>query len=563
MNEQVKNYSGYECDRLDPARKLVIERTIWFESEKADISALSALSALPLAELMRLRQESVAAEQAVFERLQTEAGAWEQQAGNTRFLEKAIEYLQTPPAKHTSNRWETTYHDWQIRSNAVYQMSYCINEYTRYDRQAQESLPYSWSLTWNVRTNSPVDERNVKIAGQEHKTFRDKAVLEKYLAGRIKAYDRLFTETVPSVPKEYAEPFKVNGLLLPGYVIEREPQQAVQPMLPAPEQTEADAPAMQAAPHTALPLTDLQKKAVAIAKKYESLPTQEKIAVIAQAFGCTAGRIETSPCAGEWRGSSDVSIRFDNGASLFLGNCLTPKAKTAAVQRELVSAVLPCYNTEIVSAAKEAALASLMEREAKDNAIAAQKGLKPYTLLNVEFNDSADSQYSGYRGWYYVTLVVDGKILSHIESGLNHDIAEGKVSAEPTREKYFAAGALKDSEVDFVFNNVGFSSTSTLYTLPVSDAVLRRAERTLAERTRGEKGQNNGQNVIYTMHTNPRSESLADRSFLQVYEQKPDGKAVPGEVLFIGTSEKCRELLQSLNDGALTQDEVKTLYAKA
>ena len=238
---------------------------------------------------------------------------------------------------------------------------------------------------------------------------------------------------------------------------------------------------------TEKPLTDLQKKAAAIAEKYEAFSTQEKIGVIAQAFGGTAGRIETSPCTGKWRGTSDISIRFDNGASLFLGNRLTPKAKTAAVQRELVNDTLLRYNPEIVSATKEAALASLMEREARDNALAAQKGLKPYILLNVEFNDGADGQSSGYMGWYYVTLAVDGNICSHIETGLNYDIADGKVSAEPTREKYFAAGALKDSEVDYVFNNVGFSSSSGLYALPVSDAVLQRAEKTLAERTKAQE----------------------------------------------------------------------------
>ena len=904
VSEQEKNYSSYDFDRLEVAKKLVIERSIYFESEKADISALTGLS---LAELTRLRQESAAAEQAVFDRLKTEAAAWEQQAGNTRFLEKAIEYVQTPPVKHTSNKWAKTEYEWQLRSNAVYQMRYHVYENTRYDRQAQKSVPYSWSLTWSVRTNGPNHEQNVKIAGQERKTFSDKAAMEKYLAGRIKAYDRLFTEPAPPVPKEYAEPFKVNGLLLPGYVIEGEPpqhtapQQAAQPTRPDPEKVEMDAAAMQAAPltveppqpqpvipinltaekpaeklkeitdrleqgitelfdserykeylrvmskfhnysfnntlliamqkpdaslvagftawknqfqrnvkkgekgikiiapspfkikqetekidpqtqkpvigrdgkpvteekeitipaykvvsvfdvsqtegkelpdiavdaltgdveqysdffaalektspvpigfekieggahgyyhledkrialdegmselqtlktaiheiahaklhdidlnapkdeqqprvdrrtreveaesvaytvcqhygldtsdysfgyvagwssgrelaelkssletirsaaadiinsidghtaelqkqheaekaapdlaavqeqqseKTAPPLTDLQKKAAAIAEKYEALSTQEKIGVIAQAFGGTAGRIETLPCTGRWRGTSDISIRFDNGASLFLGNRLTPKAKTAAVQRELVNDTLLRYNPEIVSATKEAALASLMEREAKDNAIAAQKGLKPYTLLNVEFNDGADGQSSGYMGWYYVTLAVDGNICSHIETGLNYDIADGKVSAEPTREKYFAAGALKDSEVDYVFNNVGFSSASGLYALPVSDAVLQRAEKTLAERTQAQAAQRTEKDVIYTMHTNPRSESLADRSFLQAYEQQPDGKAIPGDLLFVGTPEKCRELLQSLNAGDLTQGEVKALYAKA
>ena len=825
VSEQEKNYSSYDFDRLEVAKKLVIERSIYFESEKADISALTGLS---LTELTRLRQESAAAEQAVFDRLKTEAAAWEQQAGNTRFLEKAIEYVQTPPVKHTSNKWEKTDYEWQLRSNAVYQMRYHVYENTRYDRQTQKSVPYSWSLTWSIYTNGPIHEQNVKIAGQERKTFSDKAAMEKYLAGRIKAYDRLFTELAPPVPKEYAEPFKVNGLLLPGYAIEGEPpqhtapQQAAQPTHLDPEKVEMDAAAMQAAPLTVEPpqpqpvipinltaekpaeklkeitdrleqgitelfdserykeylrvmskfhnysfnntlliamqkpdasliagftawknqfqrnvkkgekgikiiapspfkikqetekidpqtqkpvigrdgkpvteekeitipaykvvsvfdvsqtegkelpdiavdaltgdveqysdffaalektspvpigfekieggahgyyhledkrialdegmselqtlktaiheiahaklhdidlnapkdeqqprvdrrtreveaesvaytvcqhygldtsdysfgyvagwssgrelaelkssletirsaaadiinsidghtaelqkqheaekaapdlaaaqeqqtektLTDLQKKAAAIAEKYEALSTQEKIGVIAQAFGGTAGRIETSPCTGKWRGTSDISIRFDNGASLFIGNRLTPKAKTAAVQRELVNDTLLRYNPEIVSATKEAALASLMEREAKDNAIAAQKGLKPYTLLNVEFNDGADGQSSGYMGWYYVTLAVDGNICSHIETGLNYDIADGKVSVEPTREKYFAAGALKDSEVDYVFNNVGFSSASGLYALPVSDAVLQRAEKTLAERTQAQE----------------------------------------------------------------------------
>ena len=224
--------------------------------------------------------------------------------------------------------------------------------------------------------------------------------------------------------------------------------------------------------------TELQKKAAEIAQKYESLPMQDRIGIIAQTFGCTSGKIETSPCSGKWRGTSDISIRFDNGASLGIGNDLTPKAKTAKVQNELVNATLLRYNPEIVAAAKEAALAALRAREVKDNEIAAQKGLKPYTLLNVELHDGADSK-SGYMGWYYVTLVVDGKIHSHLETGLAYDIAGGKVSETPSKRSYYTAGALKEAEVDYVFNNVGFSSTSDLYSLPISAEVRERAERPL------------------------------------------------------------------------------------
>ena len=210
-------------------------------------------------------------------------------------------------------------------------------------------------------------------------------------------------------------------------------------------------------------LTDLQKKAVEIAKKYESLPMKDKIGIIAQTFGCTSGKIETSVCYGKWRGTSDMAIRFDNGTSLGIGNEKTPQAKSAKVQNEYINSVLIRYNPEIVAAAKEAALAPLRRREAVDNAIAAQKGLKPYTILTVELNDGTADKGGGYIGWYYVTLAVDGKIHAHLETGLAHSIASGTVSEIPTREKYFTAGALKEAYVDYVFNNVGFSSISDMY----------------------------------------------------------------------------------------------------
>ena len=230
-------------------------------------------------------------------------------------------------------------------------------------------------------------------------------------------------------------------------------------------------------------LTELQAKAIEIAARYKNYSLQGKIDVIAKAFGCKTGVIHTSPCRGKWRGTSDMMIQLDNGASLFLGNHLTPKTKTVKLQTEFVDTALAAYNPEIVQATKEAALPMLLKREVIDNEIAAQKGLKPYTLLNVEFNNRTDEQTGGYMGWYYVTLAVDGKICTHLETGLSHDIANGKVSDILTRANYFTAGALKETDVDYVFNNVGFSSASSLYTLPLQDDVLKRAKKTLAVRT--------------------------------------------------------------------------------
>ena len=274
MSEQEKNYSSYAHDDLDPAKKMRIERTIYIESDKADISTLTAL---PLAELIRLRQESEAAEQSIYAKLQEQAYAWEQQAGNTRFIEKAIEYVKTPEVSHTSNEWKDEQYDRHVISNRVYKMQYHIYENTRYDPVKKESVPHSWHLSWSVRTNNQDGYNQGKIAGQDRKVFTDKAAMEKYLNGRIKAYSHLFTELSPPLPQEYAEYFKVNGQLLPGYTIEGEqqpeqspqdPQRSEQPQPQSephqqaePEPTEAAAPviadqetAAAAQPRTVVPI---------------------------------------------------------------------------------------------------------------------------------------------------------------------------------------------------------------------------------------------------------------------------------------------------------------------
>ena len=219
MDEWKTGYSSYDRDRLDAADKMKIERGIYFETKDADISPLTAL---PLAELMKLREESAAAEQTVFENLKVQASAWEEQAAKTLLFDKAIEYARIPEVKHTANKWQDEGNDRHTISNRVYKMSYHVYENTRYDRKAEKSIPYSYTLSWNIYTNSPHGYGQAKIAGQDRKVFADRAAMEKYLNGRIKAYEKLFTEISPAIPPEYAEQFRVNGQLLPGYTVEGE-----------------------------------------------------------------------------------------------------------------------------------------------------------------------------------------------------------------------------------------------------------------------------------------------------------------------------------------------------
>ena len=226
-------YSSYDHDKLETAETMRIERRIYFEAKDGDIAPYVSL---PPEQLHAMREESAAAEQAIFNDLARRAAAWEQQAGKTLLLDKAIEYTRTTVVQHTSNEWQKGEYDRYTRSNRVYQMNYHIYENTRYDKEAQQSIPYSWTLTWSVRTNSP-SRTQAKIAGQDRKVFTDKAAMEKYLNGRIKAYDRLFTEISPPIPQEYADYFKVNGMLMPDYTIEGEEPPQQQQATAIPENT--------------------------------------------------------------------------------------------------------------------------------------------------------------------------------------------------------------------------------------------------------------------------------------------------------------------------------------
>lgn len=315
------SYSSYDHDDLEPASTMWIERRIYFESGKAD---LSEMVKLPLAELLSLRAESAAAEQEVFDRLKEQAAAWEEQAGRTLFLDKALEYARTLPVTHTANQWEAPDEYRHIRSNMVYQMDYSISENTRYDSAAQKSVPYSWTLRWSLRTNAPGSYRQAKIAGQDRKVFASREELDKYLNGRIKAHEHYFTEISPVIPKEYADYFKVNGCLLPGYTIEgEEPAKAAK--LPAQEET-AQPQQTAATPERREPVNEvfsifLDNRAEAQTGGphgyWLSLPT-------------TAEQVQEA--------LKEIHITADNQQDLFIGGFSAPEGKPLELPEDLIKA---------------------------------------------------------------------------------------------------------------------------------------------------------------------------------------------------------------------------------
>lgn len=208
-------------DKLEPGDKIRIEHSISFCQEKADITALAAL---PESELEKAKEASTKQEQAIFKKLCTATEEWEQQAGNTLRIVKALEYVKTPEVAHTSNVWKKDEYDTYEISNMVYKMFYRIYENTTYDRRLGKSVPTSWDVSWGVSFNI-VQTRNytsqsAEIAGQYRKRYTDKDAMGKYLQGRRDAYAHLFTELSPPIPDGQRGRFCVNGQLLPGYTVE-------------------------------------------------------------------------------------------------------------------------------------------------------------------------------------------------------------------------------------------------------------------------------------------------------------------------------------------------------
>ena len=205
-------------DRLEPGVELKIEHSITMEYDTPDLTPFTNSD---VKELESLRKISAGTEQKIFDSLKEPLSKWERQAALTKLLDRAIQYLKMPEVEHTSNQWmHDDRSDRDKISNRVYQMSVSVYEDYKYDRQTRERIPTAWYVTWDVTINTPRRGYGKVIAGQRQKRYTDKDAALKYIEGRKKAYTHLFTEISPPLPQEYADSFKLHGVLLPGYTIE-------------------------------------------------------------------------------------------------------------------------------------------------------------------------------------------------------------------------------------------------------------------------------------------------------------------------------------------------------
>lgn len=221
MSQKSDFYTVYKYnDRLEPGTEIKINHTISFDYEKADMSDLTVLSA---DKLDSLKEKSATAETEIFDRLCNSVQEWEIQAAQTLRIDRAIEYVKTPAVSHTANQWKDNEYGNKEISNTVFKMLVRIYEEMKYNRETKQSEPAAWQLSWSLGINSPVRNdyygRGISLAGQDRKRFSSKAAMNKYLCGRMKAYEQYFKELSPPIPAELKKNFCVNGKLLPGYTV--------------------------------------------------------------------------------------------------------------------------------------------------------------------------------------------------------------------------------------------------------------------------------------------------------------------------------------------------------
>lgn len=203
-----------------PSQELRITRYPCLNEENLNISELVDS---PLTELIEKESASVKKEEELCQKIEDAVAEWETQAKETIRLRKALEYLKTLPVEHTSNQWVEDGINRYAISNMVYRMTCSVSKNTlRYGKGKEPTT--RWVVSWSLMFNSPRKPMDYRsgwhIAGQDNKCYLDKAEMEKYLRGRIKAYSHLFTEISPPIPEKDQKHFLINGTLFKGYTVE-------------------------------------------------------------------------------------------------------------------------------------------------------------------------------------------------------------------------------------------------------------------------------------------------------------------------------------------------------
>ena len=185
--------------------------------------------------------------------------------------------------------------------------------------------------------------------------------------------------------------------------------------------------------------------------------TQKQVDELTKAFGFTTNKVIRTSCTGDWRGTWDYSVVFDDRVEFFIANgmkyfkqILDEKVKTYTGFAQNKNKIMEV-------------LKQIEEADSKREYIGSNT-LKPYTILDVDF--VKDSKRN--MGWFYITMKVGDEIINYIETHMSYELKNMACNDEYrpnliANHEYYVAGGIHDDKVNYVFNKVGYSTIEPLY----------------------------------------------------------------------------------------------------
>lgn len=186
--------------------------------------------------------------------------------------------------------------------------------------------------------------------------------------------------------------------------------------------------------------------------------TQTQVDELTRAFGYSQGSVIRTSCTGDWKGTWDYSIVFDDKVEFFIANgsksfkdILTKKVKTYTNFEKNKNKIME-------------SLKQIEEADKNREYVCFKRELKPYTILDVDFIRDCPSR----MGWFYITMQVGDKVINYIETHMSYELKNMAYNNEykpnlVAEHEYYVAGGINDDDVDFVFNKVGYSTTNHIY----------------------------------------------------------------------------------------------------
>ena len=173
--------------------------------------------------------------------------------------------------------------------------------------------------------------------------------------------------------------------------------------------------------------------------------------------------LEAWPCGGRHRGVSNYKLGYHNvdiNSGIYIDSIENPLNKTRRTESLIRILDKTLRKAEAVFGNKTAIRNALKERERKDNARAAEMGLKPYRLKRIGIHPDFGNIYP------YVVIEIDGREWLHSAGGIGAKILDcdiealRSVSPEYRPHGGAEAGSANDRS-DFIYGGVGFRSGET------------------------------------------------------------------------------------------------------